>query len=85
MQVGRVSVVGPLSGVVNVIDDACEIKRMLMLMLLLHSDSKSFQTRKKTFFKIQSEKVVDCGVSLRESSVENLGRAAQATREKRFV
>lgn len=83
MQVGRVSVVGPLSGVVNVIDDACEIKRMLML--LLHSDSKSFQTRKKTFFKIQSEKVVDCGVSLRESSVENLGRAAQATREKRFV
>ena len=44
MQVGRVSVVGPLSGVVNVIDDACEIKRMLMLMLLLHSDSIKLST-----------------------------------------
>ena len=69
----------------------CEInfeRMLLLLLLLLHTDqqhSRTFQTKKKLSSEIQSEKVVDCGASLRESSVENLGRAAPTTREKRFV
>lgn len=43
--------------------------------LLSHSHGDGIETlKKKTFFKIKSENVVDCGVALRESSVKNLRR-----------
>lgn len=51
---------------------------------LQQSHSRTFQT-KKTFFKIQSEKVVDCGASLQESSVKNLGSALSNCRKKSYL
>ncbi len=42
-------------------------------------------SNKKTFFKIQSEKVVDCGASLQESSVKNLGSALSNCRKKSYL